>query len=177
KEVIPYTVPEVPKQLMGADEISALKEVGFKDKGESESGVRTLVLGNGVKVVLDTLNRNTDMLYLHGFSPKGASCFSREDYFSAINGPEIVQNAGVGDLDKFVLGRFLERTSFRQGMHPYIDYFETGIKGNAKLEELEMLLQLVYLYFTQPRKDKIAYEDWKSREKENYLNPFYSLIQ
>lgn len=193
KEVTSYMAPEIPKQLMTVTELSNLKEVGYENIDsvapipKLENGhilrrikprnVIELVLKNGVKVVLDTTYRsNNNSVYLHGFSPKGASSFPKEDYFSAINAPAIIKNAGVGMLDKFQVNRFLAETSFWQGVHPYIENMETGIKGNASLKDFEKLLQLVYLYFVQPRADKTAFEDWKLGEEERYLNPTYSLI-
>ncbi len=188
----PYTVPEIPKQLISARETANLKERGYndRDRGNSEPvlkngrvlrkakspGVRELVLDNGVKLVLDTSGVKSNKVHLRGFNPKGASCFPEEDYFSAINAPFIIKNAGIGNMDKFALNRFLAKTTFWQGVLPYIDYRETGIKGNANTEDFEKLLQLVYLYFTQPRKDKIAFEDWKAEERDRHLNPTYGFL-
>src|SRR5690606_22699370 len=181
-----YLVPEVPQRLLSTKEVSSLKEVHYSEmeKTAAESiikngrilrkvrplGVRELILNNGIKVVLDTSGTRNNKVYIHGFSPKGASSFPEEDYFSAINAPLIIKNTGVGEMDKFELQRFLATPSFWQGVFPYINNQETGITGNADLKDFEKLLQLIYLYFTEPRKDQKAFEDWKLMEKNRYLN-------
>ena len=42
--------------------------------------------------------------------------------------------------------------------------------GNTIPKETETLLQLVHLYFTAPRKDKDAFESYKTRQKQLYAN-------
>src|SRR5690606_19496325 len=51
----------------------------------------------------------------------------------------------------------------------YINNKETGITGNADLKDFEKLLQLVYLYFTEPRQDQKAFQDWELKERNRYL--------
>lgn len=181
EEVSPYKAPMVPKYLLNPKEAFNLPINGYTKKGTGKTGAKEFVLANGVNIVLQpfnpTMNKGNNRIRLHGYSPYGASSFPPANYFSAINAPSIVKNAGVGELNKFTLNRFLENTSFWQGVFPYIKYNETGIKGDAALKDLELLLQLVYLYFTQPRIDKHAYEDWQQLEIRNYNNPGYSLIQ
>lgn len=182
----PYTAPEIPRQLLSAFEISALKEVGYHELIKTSSlpvlkngrvlkrvklqGVREFVLNNGIKIVLDNSDSRNNKVYIHGFSSKGASSFPKTNYFSAINAPLIIKNAGVGEMDKFELDRFLDSTSLWQGVFPYINDNETGIKGSANIKDLEKLLQLIYLYITEPREDQEAFEDWKLMEKNRYLN-------
>lgn len=178
-DVSAYVVPEIPEYLLSSKEVANLQLNGYTNKGPVKNGVQELVLANGVKVLLQPLEPTVKgrRVMLHGFSSYGASCFPQEDYFSAVNAPSIVLNAGVGEMDKFTLDRFLANTSFWQGVKPYIKYNESGIKGAASLKDFEELLQLVYLYFTQPRKDHRAFADWQTMEKKRYFNPGYSLIQ
>ena len=172
---------EVPSSLMSDKEISQLSPIGYMDKVNDHIGTKELVLDNGVKVILQnvepSLTRDKDKISIHGYRPYGASCFPEKDYFSAINAPHIVSNSGVGKMDKFQLNRFLENTSLWQGVNPYVNYNESGIKGTASKEDLETLFQLIYLYVVQPRKDIRAFEDWKSTEEQRYFDPTYGVIQ
>tara|TARA_R110002020_G_scaffold41194_1_gene121475 strand:- start:28703 stop:31600 length:2898 start_codon:yes stop_codon:yes gene_type:complete len=177
QKVQPYVAPEVPLQLLGSEKISSLKEVGYQAKEGPAAGIMEIVLENGVKVVLDSSGLKKNSVHLLGFSPNGASCFPKADYFSALNAPSIIKNAGVGKMDKFELASFLSRTGFPQGIHPYIEHKESGIQGTSDKEDVEGLFQLVYLYFTEPRRDKLAFEDWKMEEKDRYTNPSYSVSQ
>jgi zinc protease len=45
-----------------------------------------------------------------------------------------------------------------------------GMNGNTIPKETETLLQLVHLYFTAPRKDKDAFESYKTRQQQLYAN-------
>ncbi|RTE54139.1 insulinase family protein [Arenibacter aquaticus] len=174
EDMEPIELPKTPARLITKKETSTLEKVRYTDMGTTDWGARKFMLANGTKVVLDTSPSNDPRIQLHGFSPKGAACFPKTDKFSAINAANIVKNAGVGDYDKFALERFLSGTSFWQGVHPYIDYRETGIRADAELEDLENMLQLVFLYFTDPRMDREAFEDWHTQEKKRFQDPTYS---
>ncbi|MGS2762237.1 M16 family metallopeptidase [Sinomicrobium sp. M5D2P9] len=172
-------LPETPTVLMPVEKTVGLKEKGYIDKGIGESGARELVLDNGIQVVLKSYIPSpgvySDKIMLHGFSPKGASCASKEDYYAALLAPGIVKNAGVGAMDKFMLKRFLSNTSI--SVSPYIGYYETGITANAALNDVEKMLQLIYLYITTPRKDQEAFKDWKLEEQKSYYNSSSNIIQ
>ena len=167
----PYRPPYIPTEIMSEKESSSLMEEGFTYEGVNPSGAKEYLLNNGVRVILNTKKINSDKIFIEGFSPHGAACFETEDYFSAINAPSIVKNTGIGIMDKFGLDQFLKKTSLWQGVHPYIDYRKTGIWGDAQKEDLETILQLIFLYFTKPREDKEAFLDWKSERRSAYLTP------
>src|SRR5690606_10162511 len=96
KPVQPYALPETPTVLMPVEKTVGLMEKGYIDKGIGESGARELVLDNGIKVVLKSYIPSpgvySDKIMLHGFSPKGASCASKENYYAALLAPGIVKN-------------------------------------------------------------------------------------
>lgn len=177
----PYVERETPKSLLSDDEKEKLQVNEFIHEKNGITGAQELILDNGVKVVLQNLKPSSDLdkdkISIHGFRPYGASCFPKDDYFSAINAPRIVLNAGVGKMDKFQLNHFLKNTSLWQGIRPYVHYKESGIKGTASKEDLETMFQLIYLYSVQPRNDARAFEDWKSTEEQIYFNPNFSIIQ
>ena len=172
---------EAPTALMDQNEIAKLEEAEIIEDRTMISGMREIVLGNGVKVVLmsyrPSAGINDNKISLHGFSPYGASSFPKEDYFSAINAPDIISNAGVGTMDETRLRHFLDRTdSFSNGLFPYIDYEETGIRGDASFAEIEIMLQLLHLYFTIPNKSQNVFEKWKKDTESNYLHTSYNLV-
>jgi len=171
EKINPYFLPYVPNEIMNEKEVKSLREKGFTYQGTNAFGVKEYLLHNGVKIILKTEKSYSNKIFIEGFSPHGASCFKTKDYFSAINAPSIVKNTGVKNINKFTLDRFLRKTSLWQGVQPFIDYQKTGIRGNAHKRDLETMLQLVFLYFTQPRKDKEAFLDWKSKRRSAYLNP------
>jgi zinc protease len=48
-------------------------------------------------------------------------------------------------------------------MSPFIGGLSEGFSGSASPQDVETLLQLTYLYFTEPRKDAEAFQSWKTR--------------
>lgn len=179
-EVSPYIYPAFPSQLMSHSEVNQLKTVNFKDLGVNKFGAKEIELENGIKIVLQslkpTLGGNQDRIMFHGISNKGASNFPKEDYYSAINAPLIVRNAGIKEIDKHTLSHILNGTSFSNGIFPYVGYNETGVRGSVSLKDIETFFQLVYLYFTNPRKDSIAFNNWKKIEEKRHLSPTYNDI-
>src|SRR5690606_34904646 len=106
--IAPYKLPETPTSLISLKVKKKLKMKAYKDNGIGESGAKELVLNNGVKVILKSYKPDgilEDKILLHGFSPNGASCFPKKDYFSAMLTPDIVRNSGVRELNKFQLKR------------------------------------------------------------------------
>ncbi len=165
----------IPGQLMTDGTKNSLTPADYEVKGVGESGAREIRLSNGVSVFLKPFQpspgKDHNNIIIHGFSSKGALCFPEEDYYSAINAPDIVKFAGVGGFKRDELDRFLKNTSFWQGVFPYVKNFEAGMKGKAKKKDFEYLLQLIYLYFSDPRKDLRSFEAWKEKEIISYLVP------
>jgi zinc protease len=50
---------------------------------------------------------------------------------------------------------------------PYINDNEEGIEGNSSIKDFEGFLQLIYLYFTQPRKDETLFHSFISKQKSS----------
>jgi len=172
----PYKPCHVPEILMSNEEIASLKETKIVDLGMGKSGAREFILINGLKLVVKPLkatsNSYKDNLMIHGFALRGTSCFAEEDFFSIINAPYIIRNAGVNGMDKFEVNSFLTKNNMLPGVvSSYIDVDEIGIQGTAKIKNLEILLQLIYLHFTNPNKDVEAFEDWKRGIYKSYKNP------
>jgi len=163
-----YEPPKVQAEIMDEKELKKLKHVDYKPQGSGYFNEQIIQLQNGVKVILKNFtpaaDRNEDRILIHGFKPVGASSFPEKDYFSAINAPHIIRNTGAGKFDKFALDRLLRETSFWQGVIPYIESEETGIRGSSELKDIEKVLQLIYLYFKLPKKNEIAFKDWQQEQ-------------
>src|SRR5690606_45715 len=177
-KTIPYAEPVIPTSLMDPIKVAGLKHSDYKEVAVDIPGGKKYLLSNGVKLIFNSFTPTPDILggsesvLFQGFVSNGASCFSKKDYFSAINAPDIIKNSGVGGKDKFDIERYLSHQGFKQYVTPYIGYKESGIRGNTTttLKDLETALQLVYLYFMQPNYNELAYGDWKMNAHKRYLN-------
>jgi zinc protease len=76
--------------------------------------------------------------------------------------------SGVGKFSAIDLSNMLKgkSTSVSASIGNYSEY----MNGSTIPREMETMLQLVYLYFTSPRKDKEAFESYKTRQKQYYAN-------
>lgn len=170
-----YIKPNIPQELINSTTLASLQKSTILKTAFPLPNTKEFTLENGLKVVLNTLdtipNQNTNQqnsIKFHAFTSVGVRCYAPEDYFSALNAAEIVKNSGVGGLDKFELKRYLNSEKFKGSVLPYIDYDETGIRGATSLEDLETAFQLIYLYFTSPNRDSLAFEDWKLKANSSY---------
>lgn len=179
EEIEPYKPLKISASLMKAVEVDKLKEVIHIEKGRGASGARELVLENGLNVVLKNFKPSSGSktsINISGFSIKGAKSLPKDYYYSALKAPAIVSNAGVKGMNKFEVKSILSSTSLPQGIYGYVGDYESGVKCKAEIGDLEIMLQLVFLYFTDPNKHKLAFKDWKDQEYKAYQNPSYNLI-
>jgi len=122
-----------------------------------------LTLANGVKVILMPTKFKNDQILVNGYSFGGTSVASDKDFPSASMASNVIPNSGVGgfsqiQLDKKLAGRQVT-------MSPYISEYTQGISGSASAADFETAMQLLYLYFTQPRKDNDIWQSTISQTK------------
>jgi zinc protease len=114
-------------------------------------GITEWKLSNGVRVLLKPTDFNADQITFAAYSPGGASLLSDAGYVAASGADLIPMTSGVGkftvvDLQKFLAGK-------QVSVSPSIDDLSEGISGTASQRDVDTMLQLVYLYFTEPRLD------------------------
>ncbi|RKR81524.1 zinc protease [Mucilaginibacter gracilis] len=114
-------------------------------------GTNTLTLGNGVKVILKPTNFKNDEILINSFSLGGTSLATDADYTSADMAAGIISSSGIADIDQIKLDKML--TGKNAAISPYINETSQGINGRTSPEDIETALQLIYLYYTQPRRD------------------------
>ncbi|WP_220399588.1 M16 family metallopeptidase [Filimonas effusa] len=125
-------------------------------------------LSNGVKVVVKPTSYKNDEIGFSAFAPGGTSLSSDKGFQSAVNASGIIGSAGVGDFDNTALGKYL--TGKQVGVKPFIGDRTQGVNGSAAPEDLETAMQLIYLYFTQPRKDSALFQSILNRSRPQLIN-------
>ncbi|MFK7810378.1 MAG: M16 family metallopeptidase [Saprospiraceae bacterium] len=139
-----------------------------QEKVYEATDVTELVLANGVKVVLKPTDFKNDEIMLSAFSPGGTSLASDQDYFSATSAARVIDQSGVGEFNLTQLQKKL--TGKTVSISPYIGELYEGMSGAASPDDLETMLQLVYLYFHEPRKDGDALKSYVTKQKSIYKN-------
>ncbi|MDT8325007.1 MAG: insulinase family protein, partial [Bacteroidota bacterium] len=136
------------------------------EKMHDDVGVTEWTLGNGVRILLKPTDFKADEILFGAVSPGGLGHVSDEDIPSGTMAANIVNMGGVGDFDAIKLRKAL--TGKVASVNPFINGEYEGFTGSAAPKDLETALQLVYMYFHEPRKDTTAFESFKTR-MEGYL--------
>ncbi len=160
KEVKAYVDNVSSEPLMS----KALKPGIIRDKKMIEEiGVTELNLTNGVKVILKPTDFKNDEILLTAFSSGGHSLVGDEDYMSASQASTIIDQSGVAKFSDTELQKMLAGKTV--GVSPYIDELSEGFTGSCSPDDFETMLQLIYLYFTEPRKDEDAMNAYMTQMK------------
>lgn len=125
--------------------------------------VTELRYANGVRVILKPTDFQNDEIQLTAFSPGGHSLYPDDQALSASYAAAIVSSSGVGPYNNVQLEKYLSDKSAEA--YPYISELQEGFNGASSIKDFEIMLQLIHLYCTQPRKDPDAFASFMAREK------------
>ena len=150
-DIAPYADNTVKEPLIPADK----KLKGSKVKKESKNealGATTWVLKNGLKVVVKPTTFKADEVKVSMQAHFGQSSLSDELYWTSAFLPIMTNYMGVSkfsstDLRKQLSGKDAD---VRLG----VDDYEVGVVGQGSPKDLETIMQLIYLQFTDPRFSK-----------------------
>ncbi len=165
-EIDPYKEKVLASSLMDPKNLKAGKIISTKTDEELQT--TTIKLSNGATVILKSTNFKNDEIIFRAFSKGGHSLVKDADYFSASNAAQIVFQSGVGNFSAVDLGNMLKGKNTT--LTPFIGLYSEGLNGTTIPKETETLLQLTHLYFTAPRKDKDAFESFRTRQKQLYTS-------
>lgn len=143
-----------------------------------EVGVTIVVFENGAKVVLKPTDFKNDEILFSGFSLGGSSLCGEKDDLTADMAAEIVTNSGLGNLSQTQLMQFLNGKDIAMSM--YIGETNEGLSASkwanhCSPSDLETALQMLHIYFTEPKIDKgsmlSVIEKNKSFLENKYADP------
>ncbi|WP_431217565.1 M16 family metallopeptidase [Puia sp. P3] len=130
----------------------------------SELGLTLLKLDNGVSVVLKPTDFKNDEIFFQGTSAGGTSLYGDSDYDAAADAAMLMGQFGAGSFDAVQLNDALNGKVAR--VNAIISARTQDIGGVTSPADLETALQLMYLRFTQPRKDTLVYNNIISRSRD-----------
>lgn len=131
-----------------------------------ELGITELVLSNGMRILLKPTTYKKDEISFNGFSPGGLSLVSDADFYAGSIAASLASSSGVFDMSQQELRKML--TGKNVMVMPFIGETAEGISGGSSTEDIETALQLVYLYFTSPRKDPVVFNNIIERVRLSY---------
>ncbi|MBN2213223.1 MAG: insulinase family protein [Bacteroidales bacterium] len=164
-EISPYT-----DKVSGTDLLPVKPEKGriLFTKKLSDLDAVELKLSNGAKVILKPTDFKNDEILFRAESPGGQSLYPLEDHQSAANASNIKDESGLGEYSRNELQKLLAGKT--AGLSSRIGMYFEGLSGYCSPRDLETLLQLIHLEFTQPRKDETAFASYINKIKAYYQN-------
>jgi zinc protease len=172
-EIAAYTDDVVKEPL-----ITAELRPGKVTKTETDKlGDTVWTLANGIKVVIRKTDFKADELLMSVNMQRGLSILSDAEYPSGEMLSSIVALSGVGKFNATQLDKQLSGLAAR--VSPSISSYENGFSGSCSPKDLETMLQLLHLYFTQPRFDQndfdVTIDKYASALENAGNNPSYLL--
>ena len=153
-EVKPYVdnVKQEPliKQLPKAGKIK-------KETKSKQFGYNILKLSNGVTVLLKKTDYKKDQVAMIGTGGQGSSVYGQSDAANLNVFDDVIDNSGLGDFSSIELGKALAGKIANAKLT--MDERRMSIGGSSTPKDVETMLQLTYLYFTNIRKDNDAFNN------------------
>jgi zinc protease len=146
------------------DAVSNVPLVEYEPSGSKVSGEKKLdkvdavewTLENGATVVYKTTDFKDDEILFSAWSLGGNSLYDMKDVISADLATSVLEMSGIAGFDKITLDKMLSDKVFN--ISPSISPLRESFSGNSSVKDVETLLQMIYLYFTEPRFDEKSYQ-------------------
>ena len=134
----------------------------------SSLGTTEWLLSNGVKVVFKPTEFKKDEILFRAVSWGGQNKVATKDLASAIVATNLIQYSGLGkfsytDLQKALTGK-------TASVYGSISDNNDNMNGNSSVKDFETLLQMIYLYFQEPRNDEKAFQTMIEYYKNSIAN-------
>ena len=120
-------------------------------------GYTELELSNGAKVILKQTDLKKDQVLLRGEGFGGSALYGMKDFANFKMYNEVIEASGLGnfshtELEKALAGKIASASLV-------LDVNRQNVVGSSTPKDVETMLQLVYLYFTNIAKDQKSYDN------------------
>ncbi len=160
EEITAYEDKEVAETFMtdlpAAGSITSSKTLEDVDATE-------LTLSNGMRVILKPTDFKNDEILIRAYSYGGQSLYGNENKENASNASSIISESGVAEYSPSDMTKMLSGKTVR--INPYVGLYNEGINGQSSPKDLETAMQLIHLYFTNPRKDRESFDSFVNKNK------------
>ncbi len=155
-EVAPTFMKKLPKK----GKILSKKQVA--------NGYTEYLLSNGIKVSARQSDIEPNRLTINMFRLGGRSLYPDADAATLQFLGSVVRESGAADFDFLTLEKKRRGKALR--VVPYIDSEEEGVKGVCVASDLKTWLEIMYLYLTNPRKDKAIFQNMMAKQESMLKN-------
>ncbi|WP_426075927.1 M16 family metallopeptidase [Janthinobacterium sp. PSPC3-1] len=152
------------------------------EKLNSAIGVTELILGNGVRVLLKPTDFKNDQVLMGATRFGGQSLYDDADIYNARYASAIVGSMGLKDLAPLDLQKIVAGKTVNVGAS--LGELSEGFGGSSSSADVESMLQLVYLYMHDVRKDADLFQSYIGKQQDLAKNSlaqpdavFYDAVQ
>ncbi|MFA9273284.1 MAG: M16 family metallopeptidase [Candidatus Aquirickettsiella gammari] len=169
KEVLAYTEKAVTKSLFESLPVagSIVSEIKNTPLGTTE-----WTLSNGVKVVLKPTDFQRDQILLSATRAGGTALIPDADFLQARYATTVVGAMGVKDLTPIELSKYLAGKS--ASVSTNFGENSEGLAGSSNKTDLEVMLQVMYLAMTAPRRDPALFQSFVGKQQDILRNQMAS---
>ena len=130
-------------------------------------GSKVLTLSNGVRVVMLPTTHNDNEILMQAYSPGGTNRYGAEDYITLEAADELCSVSKFGgykqtDIRKMLAGKQARAMGSIGSQHEYIS-------GGSSRQDLETMMQLIYLQFQPLQPDMDA--------AQNLMTQYYTMLK
>lgn len=125
------------------------------EKENAALGYKELTLSNGARVLLKKTDFKDDEVILSGTSKGGSSLLGEEDLVNADLFGMVIGASGLGNFNNTELEKAL--AGKQASVNLTLSNLHEGVSGRSTPKDLETMFQLLYLNFTNIKKDEKSY--------------------
>jgi zinc protease len=140
----------------------------LSEKKNTELGITELTLSNGTKVILKPTDFKNDQVVMAASRFGGQSLYAPSERLNAEYASQLVAQLGVSQFSPTDLRKVLAGKS--ASVSARIGGITESVTAQASATDLETMLQLTHLYFTQPRKDDELFKSFVTKQQALYQN-------
>jgi zinc protease len=164
-EVKPYEEKIIATSLM---EKRPVPGKIISEKRNQALGTTDILLSNGVKVILKPTDFKNDQIVMTSTRFGGQYLYGDNDRFNTEYAVAAVTQMGIAQFSPLDLRKVLAGKTVN--VSPRIGNITEGFNGQCGSKDIETMLQLVYLFATQPRKDTELFNSFISKQQSMYQN-------
>lgn len=127
-------------------------------KVDSTLSVINLKLSNGARVILKPTTFEPNQVLISAYAMGGTSLAPDADFTSANVAAQVIGASGVASFNQTQVNKMIGDKGF--SLTPYISDISQGITGFAHADNFGPAMQMLYLYFTNPRKDPTVWQNY-----------------
>lgn len=175
EDIEPYIEEIISEPLLA--EIPTPGKIIKEEKDSTFSDMTIWTLSNGIKVNLLPTKYKDDEILMSAISHGGYSLAEESEIYEASLADNIPYIGGVGNFSTTQLNKVLAGKNI--SISPAVGQAAHGFSGYSSKADIESFMQLLYLYFTAPRKDEEMFANVQtmlhSQIKNAEADPGYAL--